>query len=458
MKKPTILLFSAALLALSACSNPSTPKESSSSGTNPIQVEETFSFKTKSVSLQEGQTKKIEFTASSKASFVSSNPSVAEMDSSGLLIAKASGQATITGKVGSKVDTLEVTVTEESSAILDIVLPSYQVLTLESGKNTIQLEPKLYSGEAEKPATFSYSSGNEEVAKVDEKGKVTALKEGKTEIEISAEGVTTHVSVDIYTRYLKTANDWIQMVSTHNDRTSRYALNGDIDFAGIEYTGIADSSMTGFNEAFRSEINGFGHSVSNITFSKKVCNQSLFGVMQGAVVRNLSFDNVTFTQEEEGNRLSGLGYPLTDNAPEIPDELRRSNRFENLYLDLTFPVADLDKAGLFSNGYVYNASNIFLNMKNVDGSDFNTQKCAAVNGNQYFWWGNGTLSNSVICSTNLLGVTQGNAGDVFGTLQMNKVDLVSNEMDAMVSAYSCLGPEVWDLHGKDVPTLKNTIH
>ena len=367
MKKPTILLFSAALLALSACSSPSTPKESSSSGTNPIQVEETFSFKTKSVSLQEGQTKKIEFTASSKASFVSSNPSVAEMDSSGLLIAKASGQATITGKVGSKVDTLEVTVTEESSAILDIVLPSYQVLTLESGKNSVQLEPKLYSGEAEKPATFSYSSGNEEVAKVDEKGKVTALKEGKTEIEISAEGVTTHVSVDIYTRYLKTANDWIQMVSTHNDRTSRYALNGDIDFAGIEYTGIADSSMTGFNEAFRSEINGFGHSVSNITFSKKVCNQSLFGVMQGAVVRNLCFDNVTFTQEEKGNRLSGLGYTLTDNAPEIPDELRRSNRFENLYLDLTFPAADLDKAGLFSSGYVYHASNIFLNMKNADG-------------------------------------------------------------------------------------------
>ena len=458
MKKPTILLFSAALLALSACSSPSTPKESSSSGTNPIQVEETFSFKTKSVSLQEGQTKKIEFTASSKASFVSSNPSVAEMDSSGLLIAKASGQATITGKVGSKVDTLEVTVTEESSAILDIVLPSYQVLTLESGKNTIQLEPKLYSGEAEKPATFSYSSGNEEVAKVDEKGKVTALKEGKTEIEISAEGVTTHVSVDIYTRYLKTANDWIQMVSTHNDRTSRYALNGDIDFAGIEYTGIADSSMTGFNEAFRSEINGFDHSISNITFSKKVCNQSLFGVMQGAVVRNLSFDNVTFTQEEKGNRLSGLGYTLTDNAPEIPDELRRSNRFENLYLDLTFPVADLDKAGLFSNGYVYNASNIFLNMKNANGSDFNVQKCAAVNGNQYFWWGNGTLSNSVICSTNPLGVTQGNAGDVYGTLQMNKVDLVSNEMDAMVSAYSCLSLDVWDLHGTDAPTLKNTIH
>ena len=458
MKKPTILLFSAALLALSACSSPSTPKESSSSGTNPIQVEETFSFKTKSVSLQEGQTKKIEFTASSKASFVSSNPSVAEMDSSGLLIAKASGQATITGKVGSKVDTLEVTVIEESSAILDIVLPSYQVLTLESGKNSVQLEPKLYSGEAEKPATFSYSSGNEEVAKVDEKGKVTALKEGKTEIEISAEGVTTHVSVDIYTRYLKTANDWIQMVSTHNDRTSRYALNGDIDFAGIEYTGIADSSMTGFNEAFRSEINGFGHSVSNITFSKKVFIQSLFGVMQGAVVRNLCFDNVTFTQEEKGNRLSGLGYPLTDNAPEIPDELRRSNRFENLYLDLTFPAADLDKAGLFSSGYVYHASNIFLNMKNVDGSDFNTQKCAAVNGSQYFWWGNGTLSNSVICSTNTLGVTQGNAGDVYGTLQMNKVDLVSNEMDAMVSAYSCLSPEVWDLHGKDVPTLKNTIH
>ena len=458
MKKPTILLFSAALLALSACSSPSTPKESSSSGTNPIQVEETFSFKTKSVSLQEGQTKKIEFTASSKASFVSSNPSVAEMDSSGLLIAKASGQATITGKVGSKVDTLEVTVIEESSTVLDIVLPSYQVLTLESGKNSVQLEPKLYSGEVEKPATFSYSSGNEEVAKVDEKGKVTALKEGKTEIEISAEGVTTHVSVDIYTRYLKTANDWIQMVSTHNDRTSRYALNGDIDFAGIEYTGIADSSMTGFNEAFRSEINGFGHSISNITFSKKVCNQSLFGVMQGAVVRNLSFDNVTFTQEEKGNRLSGLGYTLTDNAPEIPDELRRSNRFENLYLDLTFPAADLDKAGLFSNGYVYNASNIFLNMKNANGSDFNVQKCAAVNGNQYFWWGNGTLSNSVICSTNPLGVTQGNAGDVYGTLQMNKVDLVSNEMDAMVSAYSCLSLDVWDLHGTDAPTLKNTIH
>lgn len=458
MKKPTILLFSAALLALNACSNPSMPDDSSSSGTDPVQVEETFSFKTKSVSLQEGETKKIEFTASAKANFVSSNPSVAEMDSSGLLIAKAAGQATITGKVGSQTDTLEVTVTEESSASLDIVLPSYQALTLESGKNTVQLEPKLYSGEVEKQAAFSYSSGDEEVASVDEKGKVTALKEGKTEIEISAEGVTARVNVDIYTRYLKTANDWIQMVSTHNDRTSRYALNGDIDFAGIEYTGIADSATSGFDIAFRSEINGFGYSVSNVTFSKKVYNQSLFGVMQGAIVRNLSFDNVTFTQEEKGNRLSGLGYPLTDNAPEIPDELRRPNRFENLYLDMTFPAADLDKAGLFSNGYVYGASNIFINMKNADGSDFNAQKCAAVNGSQYFWWGNGTLSNSVICSTNALGVTQGNATDVYGALQMNKVDLVSNEMDAMVSAYSCLSLDVWDLHGTDAPTLKNTIH
>ena len=41
---------------------------------------------------------------------------------------------------------------------------------------------------------------------------------------------------------------------------------------------------------------------------------------------------------------------------------------------------------------------------------------------------------------------------------MNKVDLVSNEMDAMVSAYSCLSLDVWDLHGTDAPTLKNTIH
>ena len=456
MKKPTILLFSAALLGLSACTNP--PSADSSSSMTPVQSEESFFFLVKTVSLKEGETKLVDFKASGKANFISSDPSVAEMNPSGLLIAKAAGQATITGKVGSKTDTLEVMVLEERSDAFHIALPAYCALSLEEGKNSFLLEPKFFAGEEEKPVSFTYESGNEEIATVDEKGKVTALKEGKAEIAVSAEGVTARVHIDVYTLYLKKASQWIDMLKKHNDRQSRYALGGDIDFSGVEYTGYPDSSATGYDEAFRAEINGFGYSVTNITFSNENMNQSLFGVMQGAIVRNVSFENMKFTQTNKMGRMAGLGYSLIDNDASIPEAERRPNRYENLYLDMTFPAVDSDKAGLFSNGYVYSASNIFLSMKNADGSDFNPKKCATVNSEQYFWWGNGTVSNSVFLSTNEIGTNRGEPTDLSGTLQTNKTDFVTNNMDAIVSAYSCLSHDVWDLRGTEAPTLKKTIH
>ena len=457
MKKPMIFLLSVSLLTLCSCTH-SNQKNSSALTSNSAQTEESFAFSVKTISLKEGESKQVEFQASAKASFVSSNPAIAEMNAEGRLLAKSMGQATITGRVGAKTDTLEVTVTEDLSDAFQIVLPAYRALTLETGENAIQLNPKLLFDGTAQDAHFTFASEDENIAMVDDQGNVTAKKEGKTEIVVSSKGCDARIVIDVYTRSLKNAAQWLEMLKKHNDHRSRYALGSDIDFAGVEYTGYPDSSQTGYDEAFRAEINGFGHSVSNITFSEQSMNQSLFGIMQGAIIRNVSFENMTFTQTDKDARMAGLGYSLIDNDAAVPEDERRPNFYENLSLDMTFPATDANKAGLFSNGYVYHASNLFVSMKNADGSDFNRAKCATVNSEQYFWWGNGTLSNSVFLSTNELGVLSGDASQPYGTLETNKTDFVTNAMDAMVSAYSCLSHDVWDFHGTDVPTLKNTIY
>lgn len=115
-----------------------------------------------------------------KVKWSSSKTSVATVNSKGKITAKKPGKTTITVRCGSK--KAKCTVTVKSSRIKKITSTKKKV-TLIKGKST-KLKYKLSPSRA--GGTLKWSSSNPNVIKVDQKGKVTALKTGKASITAKA--------------------------------------------------------------------------------------------------------------------------------------------------------------------------------------------------------------------------------------------------------------------------------
>ncbi|MDE6364984.1 MAG: Ig-like domain-containing protein, partial [Lachnospiraceae bacterium] len=113
----------------------------------------------------------------------SSNPKVASV-SKGKITAKKPGTATITAEANGVEDTVRVTVQEFTPSI---TLSQHEYTLYTKGKgNTISIKASVDG--ANKKAVWQ--SSRQEVAKVDAKGKVTAIKAGSTLITAEANGVT----------------------------------------------------------------------------------------------------------------------------------------------------------------------------------------------------------------------------------------------------------------------------
>lgn len=122
-------------------------------------------------------------------SYSSSAPTVASVSQEGLVTGLAVGEATLTITVGGKQASFLLTVGK--IAVERVVLPEAWTrgVTLElghtldlAGKATVEPENATYTDE-------SYSSSQTDVASVDDKGVVTALKIGTTTITVTVDGV-----------------------------------------------------------------------------------------------------------------------------------------------------------------------------------------------------------------------------------------------------------------------------
>ncbi len=465
MKKILVLACAALLLASCGMSDgaDSNGKGSDSPSSSSV-VSDAFSFVEKAITLPEDTTAKVIFESSSKPTFVSSDSSVAELSSDGTLIAKSVGTTSITGTVGKASDVLSVTVTSEADSSTTSILLSKSscVLSLD-GEVTYQISAKVIKDgvEVQNPA-ISFSSADSLLATVSSSGLVTALKEGETDIEVSYGKLTASFKTDIYTKAIKTTDDWLSMIAVNNVHGDRYYLANDLDFSGISYVGYIDiGTKADSDRGFGGEVNGFGHSLSNITMGTNISyNQSLFGSICGATIRNIAFENVVFTQSESAARLNGLaGYSYVYEYDVGGSKLAKFNEISNVYMELVFPSVDVEKTGLFGNGYAYNIDNLFLVMKNSDGSDLNPEKCALLNAFQYYWWGNSNIASSVLYCPNSIGYISGN-GELdslkYGTLQTNNAYIASSEMDAIYGAANYLDSDVWDIHMTSFPTLKTS--
>ena len=155
-----------------------------------------------SVSLTEGSTKQLQATvlpsnATDKSvSWSSSNNSVAEVSSSGLVTAKSTGTATITCKANDgsgKSATCSVTVNSSIIEPTSISLPSSKTVKVgESFTMTYTLTPSNAT------TTLTWSSDDTSIATVSSSGDVKGIKAGTTKIRVkTSNGKTDYCNVTV---------------------------------------------------------------------------------------------------------------------------------------------------------------------------------------------------------------------------------------------------------------------
>ena len=125
----------------------------------------------------------------------SGSPGVATVDSEGLVTAIGNGTAQITARAGSASQSIQVTVMQEAGRI-DI---EPDVATLMSLGETVQLTASVVdqNGQQVVGAVVTWSSGDEEVATVDNAGLVTAVSNGTAQITARAGSASQSIQVTV---------------------------------------------------------------------------------------------------------------------------------------------------------------------------------------------------------------------------------------------------------------------
>ncbi len=124
--------------------------------------------------------------ANGQVTFTSFNPDIASVDQNGLVTGLSAGIATIQAisQVDSSVTaTIEIEV--RTRANVDMESITCKALTVYEGKAS-RLEIETYPFNAYPRPSYTFASGNDSIATVDENGVVTGVSEGETEITIVA--------------------------------------------------------------------------------------------------------------------------------------------------------------------------------------------------------------------------------------------------------------------------------
>ena len=131
-------------------------------------------------------------TENTTASYTSNNTSIVTVSNTGVITPVAPGETTITVKLGSITKTVKVKVT---APLKKVTLNKTNVELLPG--QTDQLEVSLYPTYTSDSKKVTWTSSNDDVVKVDENGKITAVKDGTATITATVAGKSAQASVKV---------------------------------------------------------------------------------------------------------------------------------------------------------------------------------------------------------------------------------------------------------------------
>lgn len=172
--------------------------------------------------LEEGTSQKLNYriepaSADAELSFRSSDISIVDIDENGLIHAKKAGKCNILVSYQDIEREVPVTVMPK----LEKITPQKTQLNM-TLEDTYDIEFTTTPNKYPKPLSFSYKSMDNEIAKVDENGKITAISEGDTQIIISHNDSKAVINIRV--------NEQKKAI---NLKKKEISINDDFDISGL---------------------------------------------------------------------------------------------------------------------------------------------------------------------------------------------------------------------------------
>lgn len=474
----TIILSLIMLFSLSCCKENDHEEQSSGTSSESVLPEGVAIEISKSaITLTEDEMVVLTATANNgkAVNWDSDNPTVAIVSSTGKVIAKQVGSATITAAIGSATASCVVTVIAAKEKSNDYIVAESSIYMSMQTQQTEKIHATYMSVNKEGTAVvatgknFVYTSLNPSIAVVSADGIITPIGVGTTDILVRCDDVETYVLIDVYSRLISTADEWNEMLR-ESDMFARYYVTQDIDFSQTAYNAYEGGTGKGFT----GELNGGYHTLNNITVEGTDGPQSLLGGVITATVKNIAFTNVKFTamaasgicdsvlqhrnvSEFENCQIAGDTVTINGKeilgafkAPEM-DVIMFPTYFINILLDASF--VGHGNVGFCKDFYGGSLDCVYINMKRGDTAMF-TQSDYALCRNLYIWNAPNSVNNVVI---------RYSGGEISTTMERllgshslptNNIFIGTNMMEANYIAHQTFSSAVWTIEPTGIPVFE----
>ena len=259
-------------------------------------TEASFNLKDSSLVLNLDDEYVLEYTSNNikgSIKWSSNNPNVVGV-SGNKLIAKNEGEAVITAKAGDIERTCNVSVIStnggqyfiDSSKAINIevtndegVLPELEYFVIRDNKK--------YKISGEK---CTYNIKDETIAKV-VNGNIVPVSVGQTTLKVDYPNASSEFIVNVCNKIITRETQFFNMVS-NKEAGSFFALANDLDFTGMTYDVYGTGNdLTNYAAAFKGTFEGNGYTIKGIKINAKSKNNSIFGCLNNAHIKDVNFEN-----------------------------------------------------------------------------------------------------------------------------------------------------------------------
>ena len=382
-----------------------------------------------------------------------SDDKIAVVSSSGRVIAKKQGTAYIIAEAEGVKASCKVNVSAAAESEYYVLTDKTSYLTAVGTQNKKTINAKIYLSDADGEREITtekvkFESLDEKVAVVSEKGEITPVSVGTTEIIVSGAGASAYVTADVYTAAVTTPYEWLDMFKEDENHNDRFYLENDIDFTGITYDFGRDFPI------FSAEVNGNYHTVKNITEwrdkrysdSSRDAFQGVFGSdVFGMRLKNITLKNIHFTKSNCA--VIGDSMRMHPGNYEWGDPLYET-KLSNVNIEAIY---DAGGTGLVVTLYGGSMENVFAYFRKSDGSAFGSDFTGVVK-EDYLNWQLGTSEfNNVIVYVDGGTVWDKNQSSIGISLKNSFIS--TTRQDALYRAFTTFNKNIWKLSEKELPEL-----
>lgn len=364
------LILASTLFLLTGCKN--------SSSENKNKKEEngvTFALANEVLTLNLDENYELGYTVENNKGSIkwsSSNPNVVSV-SSNKLLAKNEGEAVITAEVDGIKRECTVTVVStgngqyyvDSSRAINIdqasdgLVPEFHYYVIENGKRTEILD-----------SNYSFEVKDNAIAKV-ENGKIIPISVGQTTVKVDYPYASSEFILNVCTKVITKETQFLNMIA-NKEAGSFFALDNDIDFTGKTYDAYSTSiDLNNYASCFKGTFEGNGYTVKGIKITGKSKNNSIFGCLYNAHIKDVNFENVIL-ENKGAESMAIFANGMTGDDCEIQNvkvsanltgtTTGNLNLIASKYLESSYTYVDEHGSKQISNGSV-KLTNVVMDVK-----------------------------------------------------------------------------------------------